>query len=235
MFKIVILQQYYSLSDDQLEYQVVDRLSFRRFLGLCLEDRVPDAKTLWAFKNKLAKEGLDKEIFGVFDEKLRQEGLIGQKGKIVDASFVEAPRQRNTKEENATVKKGEIPEEWKKNKNKMRQKDVDARWTKKGEETHYGYKNHVKVEQDHKLIEDYMVTSAEVHDSQALDALLPQSGESLYADSAYKSEKTCEGEGGTCFRIYDQHHRFLAAAVHRERASAMACRHDESGLQHGEV
>jgi len=70
----------------------------------------------------------------VFDEKLRQEGLIGQKGKIVDASFVEAPRQRNTKEENETIKKGEIPEGWKENKHKMRQKDVDARWTKKGVE-----------------------------------------------------------------------------------------------------
>jgi IS5 family transposase len=118
---------------------------------------------------------------------LEKHGLIAHEGKIIDASFVEAPRQRNTRDENKQIKEGIVPEEWEKVPNKKRQKDTDARWTKKNNETHYGYKNHAKVDNKHKLIAAYTTTDASVHDSQALDSLLDEKdeGQNLWADSAY--------------------------------------------------
>lgn len=191
MFKILILQRYYNLSDSQIEYQILDRLSFCRFLGLSLNDKVPDEKTVWDFRDKLIKKELEKELFENFFSLLESNGLIAHKGKIIDASFVEAPRQRNSKEKNKEIKAGKTPKEWEDKPNKKRQKDVDARWTKKNNETHYGYKNHIKVDKQHKLIDTYTTTDASVHDSQALDELLTQKdkGQDLWADSAYTGEK----------------------------------------------
>jgi IS5 family transposase len=98
MFKILVLQRYYNLSDGQIEYQILDRLSFCRFLGLSLNDRVPDEKTIWDFRDRLVGKGLDKELFDQFAGLLEKHGLIAHEGKIIDASFVEAPRQRNTRD-----------------------------------------------------------------------------------------------------------------------------------------
>ena len=111
MFKILILQRYYNLSDNQIEYQILDRLSFGRFLGLTLNDRVPDEKTVWEFKERMTKLDLEKELFAVFHSKLEDNGLIAHEGKIIDASFVEMPRQRNNCEENKHIKEnGTAPE-----------------------------------------------------------------------------------------------------------------------------
>ncbi len=93
-------------------------------------------------------------------------------GKIIDASFVEAPRQRNSRENNQQIKEGKGEGLWTDEPNKKRQKDIDARWTKKNNQHYYGYKNHAKVDAGSKLIERYEITDASVHDSQALDALL---------------------------------------------------------------
>ena len=126
MFKILVLQRLYNLSDDQTEYQINDRRSFMRFLGLELCDNVPDAKTIWKFKNDLAQAETIDKIFCMFDEQLEEEGLITHKGTIVDATFVDAPRQRNSREENKKIKEGEIPEDWKKPENapKLAQKET---------------------------------------------------------------------------------------------------------------
>ncbi|KAA6322458.1 hypothetical protein EZS27_028001 [termite gut metagenome] len=109
---------------------------------------------------------------------------------MIDASFVEVPRQRNTKEENSQIKSGESKELWNENSYKKRQKDIDARWTKKNGETYYGYKNHIKGNIKSKLIKTYKVTDASVHDSQSTEDLLEDSdkGQILYADSAYSGE-----------------------------------------------
>ncbi len=110
---------------------------------------------------------------------------------MVDASFVEAPRQRNTREENKHIKEtGTAPAEWKVKLHKLAQKDIDARWTKKNNNTFYGYKNHVKADTKTKLIEEFIVTDASVHDSQAMEQLLTEKdeGQPLYADSAYRGE-----------------------------------------------
>ena len=195
LFKIMILQRYYGLGDKQVEYQIIDRTSFRTFLGLSSGDKVPDQKTIWMFRNELTKTGLVENIFNAFKKFLEGKNLIFNEGKIVDASFTIAPRQRNTKEENEIIKDGKGDELWNDNKHKKCHKDIDARWTKKNDETFYGYKNHAKVDTKSKIISDYAVTSAEVHDSQVLEKLLNKpedKGQSLYADSAYTGEKQDE-------------------------------------------
>ena len=189
MLKVLLLQRLYNLSDEQIEYQINDRLSFKRFLGMELNDSVPDCNTVWNFREYL-KEGNNEQIlFDCFYKELSKHGLLANKGKMVDASFHEVPRQRNNREENKIIKQGAIPSEWQeeKNKHKLSHKDTDARWTKKNGQTYYGYKNHVKADVGSKLIDNYTVTSASVHDSQALGSLLTSkdSGQSLYADSAY--------------------------------------------------
>jgi IS5 family transposase len=185
MFKILLLQQWYSMADDKTEYLINDRLSFQRFLGLSLGSKVPDAKTIWLFRETMVKSGEEKALFALFKEQMEGKGIITRTGSIVDASFVEAPRQRNSRDENERIKFGEIPEEWKKSPHKLRQKDTDARWTKKDNENHYGYKNHVKVDKTSKVIVDYEVTDASVHDSQRIVQLIDAQDQELYADSAY--------------------------------------------------
>jgi IS5 family transposase len=159
-------------------------------LGISLTDKVPDANTLWDFKEALAKKGTDKELFELFRKQMEETGVITRKGSIVDASFVDAPRQRNSREENKTIKEGGIPEEWEKPENihKLAQKDTDALWTKKNNETHYGYKDHVKVDADSKMIVSFEVTDASVHDSRKIVELCDEKDEVINADSAYAGE-----------------------------------------------
>lgn len=161
MFKILFLQRLYNLSDDQTEYQINDRLTFMRFLGLGVGDKVPDAKTIWLFRDTLTKAGVIKQLFDRFNRQLEEAHLITKKGTIVDATFVDAPRQRNTREENKTIKEGGIPDEWKKDENihKLAQKDTDGRWTKKNEEVHYGYKVHVKADADSNRVVDQALSA----------------------------------------------------------------------------
>lgn len=193
LFKAVILQRFYNISDNQIEYQINDRLSFMRFLNLGLSDDVPDSKTIWLFKEMLTKAGVTKELFETFGEMLEDKNLIAHEGTMIDASFVDVPKQRNSRDENKDIKSGKVPEDWKKeeNKHKLMQKDTDARWTKKNNVSYFGYKDHVKSDTKSKLITNYHVTDASVHDSQALDELLDGSDKEneLYADSAYTGQK----------------------------------------------
>jgi len=150
MFKILVLQQLNNLSDDRIEYQIRDRLSFMRFLGLGFEDRIPvsfmrflglgfedripvsfmrflglgfedripDSKTVWLFRENLKEFKLIEELFAKFHEQLAKRGYIAKAGQMIDATFVEIPRQRNNREENLQLKAGETPAEWKKEENK---------------------------------------------------------------------------------------------------------------------
>jgi len=192
MFKIIILQKLYNMADDKTEYLIKDRLSFQRFLGLQLCDTVPDAKTIWHFKEELKNANKLEKIFNEFVAELEEKGIVTHSGSIVDATFVDVPRQRNTKKENEEIKEGKIPEEWTKeeNKNKAAQKDVDARWAVKNKEKHYGYKNHIKIDKKSKIITKYETTSAEVHDSQELKNLIDEEKDKkIYGDSAYTGEE----------------------------------------------
>jgi IS5 family transposase len=187
MFKILILQKIYNISDDQCEFQINDRLSFQRFLGLQLYDTVPDAKTIWHFWEELRKAKVFEKIFNKFTQELEQRGIITYSGSIIDATFVEVPRQRNTREENKNIVNGEVPKKWlqKKNRNKIVQKDMDARWMTKNKVRHYGYKDHIKIDKKSKIITKYRVSSASVHDSQELKNLIDvKKDKRIYADSA---------------------------------------------------
>ena len=186
MFKAIILCALYNLSDDQVEYQMRDRLSFVRFLGLALEDKVPDAKTVWLYREQLSQAGLIDALFEDFDAYLKNQGYQAMGGQIIDASIVAVPIQRNRRDDNEQIKRGETPDAWADKPAKRRQKDTDARWTKKHGKSHYGYKNHVSIDRKYKLIRRYRVTDASVHDSQAVDDLLTtdNTASGVWADSA---------------------------------------------------
>jgi len=192
-FKVLLLQSLYNLSDDAMEYQVNDRRTFQRFIGLDDKDAIPDAKTIWAWRELLVRRKKLQKLFDKFWSYLEKSGVVANSGSIIDASFIDKPRQRNTKEENESIMDGKIPEDWQKPENeaKLRQKDTDARWTKKNNETHYGYKNHIKVDRKTKLIKKAVATEASVHDSQALKDLVDATDEDtpIYADSAYSGQE----------------------------------------------
>jgi IS5 family transposase len=189
MFKILVLQSLYNLSDEQAEFLIRDRFSFMRFLDLKLEDTVPDATTIWLLRECLTRAGLIDKLFDQFGQHLEAKGYIARGGQILDASIVSAPKQRNTKEENETIKAGETPKEWEKQPAKLAKKDVDARWTKKHGKSYFGYKNHIGVDKMHKLIRKWAATDASPHDSQKLNDILDLSNTSkeVWADSAYRS------------------------------------------------
>jgi transposase, IS5 family len=211
LFRMLVLQSLYNLSDEQVEYQVRDRLTFTRFLGPGLESRIPDGTTLWLFREKLAKAGLLETLFKRFGQHLEAKGYIARGGQMVDATIVAVPQQHNSREENEQVKAGITPEEWKEHPAKNRQKDKDARWTKKNDKSFFGYKNHVNADARHKLIRTYEVSDASVHDSQRFDSLLNRANTSseVYADSAYRSadaERKLKARGFRS-RVHERGHR----------------------------
>ena len=210
MFKAIILCALYNLSDDQVEYQMRDRLSFVRFLGLALEDKVPDAKTVWLYRERLSQAGLIETLFEDFDsyprssrgQALKNQGYQAMGGQIIDASIVAVPIQRGGRGENEQIRRGETPGAWNDKPAKRRQKDTDARWTKKHGKSHYGYKNHLNIDRRHKLIRRFRVTDAAAHDSQVAEALLTSdnTASGVWADSAYRSkaiEATVQTKGLT--------------------------------------
>ena len=159
MFKILIIQALYNLSDERLEFQVLDRYSFSRFLGIQEGAKVPDATTIYRFREELAKANIIELLFTQFDQFLRSNGFKAQKGQIVDASIVRVPIQRNSRDENKDIKAGKNIKSW--GKAKRRQKDTDARWTKKNSKSYFGYKNHISVDAGHKFIRSYEVTACD--------------------------------------------------------------------------
>jgi IS5 family transposase len=187
MMKILFVQRLYNLSDEQIEFQINDRLSFRRFLNIPLSDSVPDCKTVWLFREELKKDGGAKKLFDRHLSQLEDNGLIVKEGRLMDATIVTMPIQRNSREVNAEIKAGKIPSSFSKAPFKHRQKDTDARWTKKDNISFYGYKNHIKADTGTKFILAYKLTPANVHDSIAAVELITESdrGAAFHADSAY--------------------------------------------------
>lgn len=192
MFKLLILQRLHNLADERLQYQVTDRLSFMRFLGLELSGDVPDARTVWAFREALKTHNLVDPLFERLNQALADLGVELKSGQIIDATFVPVPIQRNGREDNALIKQDAVPIDWGKTPAKLAQKDIDARWTKKGGQSHYGYKSHINIDRDTKLIAAHATTPAHIHDSQVLDTVLrpeDEGGKEVWADSAYRSDE----------------------------------------------
>lgn len=201
MLKVLFLQRLYNISDHQIEYQIKDRMSFREFLDIQSVDDVPDEKTVWKYRDIMSESGVGERLFAKFNEQLASMGLIVNEGKIVDASFVIVPKQRNTREENKKIKEGEGKELWDDNPHKKCHKDVDARWTKKGGVNYYGYKDHTVVIEKTKIIKNFVVTPASVHDSVPVGILIDgdnKEGEFCWFDSAYVgTDETVKSKGLT--------------------------------------
>jgi IS5 family transposase len=211
MFKVLILQSSHSLSDERTEYLIKDRLSFMRFLGLSLANNVPDANSIWNFREALTRAMIEGKpaievLFKRFDAALSQAGFLAMGGQIIDATIVAAPKQRNTEAEKKEIKAGRIPEDWKRKPAKLRQKDRDARWTVKYSKAKpsadgakrvdlaipaFGYKNHIGIDRVHGLIRTWTATDASRHDGAQLPNLVDKSNTAsdVWADTAYRSAK----------------------------------------------
>lgn len=206
MFKVLVLQALYGLSDAQAEFQIMDRRTFGRFLGLDDGDNVPDQTTIWRFREALTVGEALEKLFARFDAHLKQAGYLAMGGQIVDASIVAAPRQRMTEEEKKVIKGGGIPEAWTAKPRKLAQKDRDARWTlKRGRKKKardgktqmeiavpmFGYKNHIGTDRRHGFIRKWTVTDAARHDGHALAGLLDKDNTAscVWADTAYRSKR----------------------------------------------
>jgi IS5 family transposase len=206
MFKIVMLISWYNLSYNQAQYQINNRLDFMRFLCVEVGGKLPDENTIWDFKEALKNTGLERTLFQLFNEKLEDYGIKISNGVLVDASFVEVPRRRVISEselkepekllENDALKvtleeledKTLVSAEDEKTENILSQTDFEARFTKKNGQTFFGYKDHAAVDKDTKLILDYDVTSAEIHDSNIFLDFINENTMGVWADSAYLSD-----------------------------------------------
>jgi IS5 family transposase len=222
MFKVLILQASHSLSDERTEFLIKDRLSFMRFLGLGLSDPVPDANTIWTFREALTRAGIAgrpaiEVLFSAYEAALRQAGFLAMGGQIVDATVVAAPKQRNTEAEKAELKAGRVPDAWKAKPAKLAQKDRDARWTIKWSKAKpaedgskridlavpaFGYKNHVGIDRRHGLIRTWTATDAARHDGAQLPGLLSKANTAsdVWADTAYRSKANEAHLAGNGFR-----------------------------------
>jgi hypothetical protein len=192
MFKVLVLQALYNLSDDQAEFQIRDRLSFLRFLGLTPNVPSPDAKTIWLFREHLAQAGAIEKLFARFDARLKAGGYLAQGGQIIDATVIAAPRQHLTDEAKALIKEGKAADEiWLDKPAKAAQKGIDTRWTMKrgslkrseaGEPRvpapaqimvpMFGYKNHAGIDRTFGFSRKWAVIHAARHDSGAFADVL---------------------------------------------------------------
>jgi IS5 family transposase len=232
MFKLLILQRIHNLADERLEFQVTDRLSFMRFLGLEFGASIPDARTVWAFREELKEHDLVDNLFAKFNAALTGEGIEMKSGQIIDATFIPIPIQRNNREDNKIIKAGEVPASWSETPHKEAHKDTDARWTKKGGVSHYGYKDHVNVDAKLKLVTKWASTSASVHDSEAFESVLrspEEGGVNVSADSAYRSDETeaMLAKGKYNSRIHERAYRNTPLtdeqkALNKEKSSVRA-------------
>jgi IS5 family transposase len=165
MFKILILQQWYGLSDLEIERQIADRISFMGFLGF--PEPIPDSRTIWLFRDRMEKTGKDKSVWAELQRQLNSKGLKVKRGTIQDATFIEADPGSSKKP------RGEDAET---------RRSRDGTWAKKSGEYHFGYKFHSKVDMDYGLIREIETTTASLHDSQ-VD--LSVEGEIVLRDRGY--------------------------------------------------
>ena len=187
MVRILVLKRLYNLSDEQMEYQLLDRMSYKRFCGLANATNVPDRTTVWTFENRIGEAGA-KALFDGVSAQLLRKGFIARGGQIIDATLVPAPKQHNSRGEKALIEQGAMPADWKPA--KRRQKDIDATWTKKHGKSHFGYKLSINVDKKYKIIRRIETDTASTHDSQHFDNVFDAGNTSrdVYADRGYPSE-----------------------------------------------
>jgi len=257
MFKLLVIQAANGLSDERAEYLINDRLSFMRFLELGLGDRVPDARTIWLFRERLTRAVLDGKpaievLFARFDETLRAAGYIAMSGQIVDATLVAAPRQRNTSAEKAEIKAGRIPAEWQSRPAKLRHKDRDARWTVKFNKVKpaldgtvpavdlaipvFGYQSHLGIDRRFGFIRTWKATDAAAYEGQMLrEGLLDKTNTAgaVWADTAYRSKanERFMAENGFVSRVHRKKPPRRPMPVRTARANARKAK-VRAGIEH---
>jgi IS5 family transposase len=206
LFKALLLQQWYGLSDPELEEALSDRLSFRRFVGLSLDQEVPDHSTLWRFREALGRTGVGQKVFNEVELQMIERGLIVRKGTLIDASLVEAqaaPPEFNSDEP---------------------AHDEDAAWTRRegSGKKHFGYKAHVAVDQGSGLVRRAVLTPANVNDTEMADGLICGDERAVYADRAYDSHARsawlkAAGIKNRIMRRGNKHHALCARQKLRNR------------------
>lgn len=187
MVRILVLKRLYNLSDEQMEYQLLDRMSYKRFCGLANATNVPDRTTVWTFENRIGVSGA-KALFDGVSAQLLKKGFIARGGQIIDATLVPAPKRHNSRGEKELIKQGAMPTGWKPA--KRRQKDIDATWTKKHGKSHFGYKLSINIDKKYKIIRRIETDTASTHDSQHFENVFDTTNTSrdVYADRGYPSE-----------------------------------------------
>lgn len=169
MLKVALLQAWYGLGDPAMEEALGDRLSFRRFAGFALDERVPDHATICRFRLQLVKHGLAEAVFVEVNRQIAAHGLILKQGTLIDATLIaaqvaEPPRQKGGGRSAA---------------------DPDARWAKKGSKAYFGYKLHVAVDQGTGMVRAARLTPANVADVDVGHALVCGDERAVFADKAY--------------------------------------------------
>jgi transposase, IS5 family len=208
----MLLQGWYNLSDQELEFQCYDRLSFRNFLGF--PEKIPDFTTIWKIRDRLEETGMDTFIMAELQKQLDKKGLKVEKGMIQDAAFIEADlgKKRYWKEKNAKKKDETITYS-----EKQRQHmDKDGSFSVKHGQVHYGYKSHIKMDIDHHLVRDITVTTASVHDSE-IDLATPQ--DVIYRDRGYTGKETkAKGNGSMKRGNLTPHEKLRNKRISKKRA-----------------
>jgi len=206
MVKFLVLQQWYGLSDPELEQQVDDRLSFQRFLGF--PEKAPDYSTVWRFRERLAETGRDRLLWAELQRQLDAKGLKVQKGVAQDASFI-------------TADPGHVKKDKPRGGEARTRRSRDETWVKKGSKSSFGFRLHAKSDTDHGLIRDLETTTASVHDSQ-VD--LSRKGEVVYLDKAYHGVEirgfSAAGVSLVCFLKLSRRKRAAAGRLRSMRASS---------------
>ena len=239
-FKMLVLQTMHGLSLEPTEFLVRDRLSWMRFCGLGLGEAVPDANTLWDFREALIAAKALERLFVCLDQAINKAGYTPMVGQIVDAELVAAPKQRNRQDEKDAIKAGRGSEDWRDEPAKLRQKDRDARWTVKFAKareredgarpidiaiTVFGYKNHVSIDRRHGLIRKHLTTDAAAHDRARLrERLIDKTNlaSDLWADTAYRSKQNevFLANNGMTSRIHRKKPKNRAMPAHIKRGAA---------------
>jgi len=198
MVRVLLIQQLFNLSDEQMEFQLLDRLSFQRFVGLRSSSQIPDRTTIWAFKERLIQAGASESIFDAVNRQLSMQGYMARGGQMIDASIVQTPKQSINKEEKAIVAENAMPADW--SPAKRRQKDIEARWTKKYGKSYFGYKLSANADKRYKVIRKIKISTASEHDTLHFEEVIDPANTSrdIYADKGYvdgERETRLNGQG----------------------------------------
>ena len=175
MVRILVVKRLYNHSDEQMEFLLLDRMSYQRFCGLRDAANIPDRTTIWTFENRIGTAGAQ-ALFDGIEQQLSGHGYIARCGQIIDATLIPAPKQHYKRAEKEILQQKATPADWKPS--KRRQKDGDATWTKKHGKSHHGYKLSISIDKRYKIIRKIKTDTASTHDSQHFDAVLDASNTS---------------------------------------------------------